>query len=171
MSPLVIHSDRISLQLLSRDELVAWKDHPLSAEKMIGYPIEAEPIRDHLLFVFEKKIENMDNDPENEKWLSYFAIIFDKTIVGLIGPKGKPDYNFEIEIGYGISKSYQNKGIMTEAVKAFCQHYFKNENVRNMIAVTAIANIPSQKVLLKNGFRTYKTDLEKIHYRLTGLTE
>jgi ribosomal-protein-alanine N-acetyltransferase len=169
MNPLVIHSDRITLKLLSREELVAWKEYPLAAEKMIGYPIDAEPIRDHLLFVFERKIENMNNDPENEKWLSYFALIFDNTIVGLIGPKGKPDENLEIEIGYGISKSYQNKGIMTEAVSAFCNHYFKNENVRSILAVTAPSNIASHKVLRKNGFFTYKSDNEEIHYKLTSL--
>lgn len=91
-------------------------------------------------------------NPGSEMWNSYFAIIYSKTIVGLIGSKGEPIKGC-IEIGYGISDKYRNRGFMTEAVSIFCDWFFNNTEVKIIRAETDRSNISSQKVLIKNGFK------------------
>jgi RimJ/RimL family protein N-acetyltransferase len=124
---------------------------------------------DYLLFVFNKKIENMEKNPGNEKWFSYYAIIKNDCIIGLIGPKGKP-INDGIEIGYGINEKYSNQGYMSEAIKIFCDYYFNNENIECIIADTSIDNIGSQKVLLKNKFLIKEKNNENITFELRKIS-
>lgn len=152
----------INLKLLTKEELVTWLKDQKAAEVCIGYRIEAVKIEGPLLHAFEKKIENMDNDPGNEIWYSYYAIIYKKTIIGTIGPKGKPDSNNNIEIGFGISEKYRNKGMATEAAGLFCEWYFENTTIKAIIAETAKENRASQKVLKKNSFQILKEEKSTI---------
>jgi [ribosomal protein S5]-alanine N-acetyltransferase len=61
----------------------------------------------------------MKSDPGNDHWYSYFAIIREGKLIGMIGSKGKPDENNSIEVGYGISEKYFNNGFTTEALGYF----------------------------------------------------
>ena len=149
----IINGKNITLELLAKDDLFYWLDNKREAEILFGYRIDVEEIKGPLLFAFKKKIENMNKDPGNEIWYSYFTIIYKGRIIGTIGPKGKPDSDKQIEIGFGIAEKYRNKGMATEAVGLFCDWYFKNTEIDAILAETEKENIPSQKVLQKNAFR------------------
>lgn len=58
----------------------------------------------------------------------------------------------QLEIGYTLSKRYWGKGIGTEVSKALVQYCFEKTDNKEIVAVTDLDNIGSQKVLLKAGF-------------------
>lgn len=70
--------------------------------------------------------------------------------IGGIGFKNTPTERGEVEIGYGISRSYQGRGVATEAVTALCD--FALLGVRVVLADTDRENVASQRVLEKCGF-------------------
>lgn len=73
-------------------------------------------------------------------------------LIGGIGFKSSPDERGEIEIGYGISGSYQARGVATEAVLALCE--FAQRRTVVVLAETDRENVASQRVLEKCGFRS-----------------
>lgn len=153
MEDIEINGKNVTIKLLSKAVLQIWKDDIKSAEQLTGYIIDSEKIEDSLLKAFTIKLENMEKEPGNEKWYSYFAIIVNNKIIGSIGSKGKPDKDGMIEIGYGIAACYENKGYTTEAVSLFCKYFFSNKLVQAIKACTDLSNIASQRILIKNGFK------------------
>jgi RimJ/RimL family protein N-acetyltransferase len=165
MKTITLQGKSIQLRLLSLDDLIAWKSDPSLAGKRLGLPIEAEEIAGPLLRAFSMKIERMQQDPGNEIWYSYYAIIFQGVVIGAIGPKGRPA-DGAVEIGYGLSEKYRRRGIATEAVAVFCDWYFANTGVNRILATTDRDNPASQKVLRKNGFRVVRENAEQVDWEL-----
>jgi len=56
------------------------------------------------------------------------------------------------DIGYELKKEFQGKGYMSEAVEALLRTAFTHMNVEILYAETHQANIPSLKLLQRNGF-------------------
>ena len=63
------------------------------------------------------------------------------------------------ELGYRIGEKYTNLGYASEAVKLVLEKAFTTYGFNRIIAGTAIGNLASQRVLLKNGF-TYSRVIE-----------
>lgn len=61
----------------------------------------------------------------------------------------------EIEIGYGTQPSFQGNGYMTEAIGGFVKWAYKRNDIDIILANTDINNLPSIKVLKKNGFEKF----------------
>lgn len=57
------------------------------------------------------------------------------------------------EIGYHIAKKYAGKGYTSEAVEAFLPEIMEKLRITTILGICLKANIPSQKVLEKNGFK------------------
>ena len=71
----------------------------------------------------------------------------------------RPDKKASL-LGYVFSPPYWGKGYATEALKAFLPVFWDlRPDVEKMEAIVDIENVPSQKVLLKNGFRSIEHDL------------
>ena len=79
---------------------------------------------------------------------------------------GRPNERQEVEIGYGINEDFQNKGYITEAVRAICDWAFSQPTVTCIIAQTEKDNIPSHRVLQKCGMERYKETEEGLWWRL-----
>jgi len=108
------------------------------------------------------KLTQKNNDPFfNSMWLAIEKKFL--VSVGSLIFKGSPDKNGEVEIGYGVNDEYQNRGYMTEAVEAICSAAFDTGKVKRIIAETAIDNVPSFGVLIKNNFTKYSEN-EKFFY-------
>jgi len=82
---------------------------------------------------------------------------------GGIGFKSSPNERGEVEIGYGISGSFQGRGVATEAVLALCE--LARRGARAVIAETDIENVASQRVLEKSGFRIEAQGVALIRWR------
>jgi RimJ/RimL family protein N-acetyltransferase len=55
-------------------------------------------------------------------------------------------------IGYGVAESRRHRGHATRAIKLMVPEVLGDPKVRGIAAETAIANIPSQRVLEESGF-------------------
>jgi RimJ/RimL family protein N-acetyltransferase len=79
-------------------------------------------------------------------------MVADGEVVGLCGCKGPPSESGEVEIGYGVAPSRRERGHATAAVRALLEAVGREADVRAVVALTALDNVPSQCVLLRNGF-------------------
>ncbi|WP_353145801.1 GNAT family N-acetyltransferase [Chryseobacterium sp.] len=62
------------------------------------------------------------------------------------------DQPAQIEIGYTLGENYWGKGLGTEVCKALVEYCLSLHLQKDIIAVTDLDNIGSQKVLFKSGF-------------------
>lgn len=65
----------------------------------------------------------------------------------------RTDYPYLYEIGYRTLPSERRKGYTTEAVRLLVDYLFSTMDIERLESVTDIENIPSQRVLEKNGFK------------------
>lgn len=59
----------------------------------------------------------------------------------------------QVEIGYTLNKKYWGRGIATDVSRALVRYCLLNTESNDIVAVTDLDNIGSQKVLEKAGFR------------------
>ncbi len=59
----------------------------------------------------------------------------------------------ELELGYVIAPGFRGRGLATEIAQSIAEYAFERFAVPKVVAVTDPENLPSQKVLLKCGFR------------------
>lgn len=86
--------------------------------------------------------------------LSRYGIFNAKTnaFIGMCLIRPFADIKGPLEIGYTLAKSHWAKGIATEVSRALTNYCFKNTTVDNVVAVTDLNNIGSQRVLENSGF-------------------
>jgi RimJ/RimL family protein N-acetyltransferase len=80
-----------------------------------------------------------------------WLIVEGNQVVGLCSIVRPPEEG-EIAIGYGIVPSRQGRGIAERAVGEIVAWARADARVRAITAETAVANIASQRVLIRNGF-------------------
>lgn len=59
----------------------------------------------------------------------------------------------DLELGYVIAPAFRGMGLATEIARSIAEYAFKRFGVPRVVAVTDPENLPSQRVLLKCGFR------------------
>ena len=74
-----------------------------------------------------------------------------RKIVGSCG-FARPHGTTEIELGYLLARKFWRMGLGTEATASCLKYGFENLNFREIIAMTDLENVASQKVLEKIGF-------------------
>ena len=83
---------------------------------------------------------------------THFAVVLDEAVGG-VGFSLQGDIaRVSAEIGYWLSASHWNKGIMTAAVRAVTEHAFTQFSLTRMFAVPYARNVASQRVLEKLGY-------------------
>lgn len=86
-------------------------------------------------------------------------------MIGYCGLRYLEELN-EVELLYGLAKTYWGKGITTKAAKASVSYGFDEANLDRIIALVLPDNQASQKVIEKTGFKYEK----QIHiFNLDGL--
>jgi ribosomal-protein-alanine N-acetyltransferase len=155
----VIEAERMNLVLLTRDELESYllgKQQPIRRAEAISREILTEALRRAI----GMKLEKLARAPrEDHPWISYWLIRLKSGGygIGMLGFKGIPDGEGQVEIGYGIDPSYQNQGLTTEAVAALIAWAFGDPRCRRIVAPdTRKDNPASNRVLQKVGMRIYQ---------------
>jgi ribosomal-protein-alanine N-acetyltransferase len=95
--------------------------------------------------VKEKAINFFVNDTES------YAIEYENEVVGSFTYNFNKKHNF-VQIGFLLGTKFHNKKIMTNTLQYFLNKA-KTENVNLIIAEVMEENIPSSKLLEKNGFQ------------------
>ncbi len=107
---------------------------------------------------------------EQEKNESYFYLIKD-TNGAIVGRMNIVDIDHSPAIGhlgYRVGESYIGKGIATKALELLFNEIAR-VGVKQLLAKTTTNNVPSQKVLEKNGFERLKANSED--FDLSGRSE
>ena len=128
------------------------KIYPISLEKMKEI-VENEK-NEILKIAYKEMLDGCMNHPENYIWYTLWFMELKDTkneIVGTLSFKGINEKGV-VEIGYGTNSGYENKGYMTEAVKALAEWASRQPNVKRIEAETEECNIASIRVLEKSNF-------------------
>ncbi|MCK9536550.1 MAG: GNAT family N-acetyltransferase [Bacilli bacterium] len=102
-----------------------------------------------------------------------YAIVYKDNgkVIGSIGVHNRPNSDLnktQREIGYVLSKSYWNQGLMTEAVREVIRYVFRNMRIDILWCAHFDFNLRSKRVIEKCGFKYYKE--EKREAKLIGKT-
>jgi [ribosomal protein S5]-alanine N-acetyltransferase len=126
-------------------------------EEVVRY-IRAPKTREESDAFLQETIENYNNPSTSLR----FAIILkeDGQLIGTFAVIPLENTT-ELQMGYAFLKKYWAQGYATEIVTAGLHYVFNALQLQKIVAVTEVANISSQKVLLKNGFIPVKNYLEK----------
>ena len=87
---------------------------------------------------------------------AYGFLIFEKSTHQLIGHFNLKDIDWkknQAELAYFIDETYENNGLITEAMKMMLQAGFKGIQFNRIFARIATTNISSKKVLEKAGLK------------------
>lgn len=82
-----------------------------------------------------------------------WLIVDEGEVVGLLSLV-RPIADGDICIGYGVAPSRRNRGATSDAVASILEWSRGDSRVERVIAETSPANVPSQRVLERNGFVT-----------------
>ncbi|MFD7459020.1 MULTISPECIES: GNAT family N-acetyltransferase [unclassified Streptomyces] len=77
----------------------------------------------------------------------------DERAVGGMGFHGPPEEDGRTEIGYDLAPSARGNGYATEALRALAAWALARPDVRSLFATVERANVPSQRVVARAGFR------------------
>ena len=147
----ILSTERLKLVPLRRPLLEAFISNRADFSRLLGAEVHAEwPVARELIpFV----LNQLDRSPQAADW-STWAIINSKAacLIGDAGFKGLPDAQGCCEIGYSVIPSFRQRGFATEAVTSIIEWVRLIPLIRFVRAETLASNIPSQRVLEKNGF-------------------
>jgi RimJ/RimL family protein N-acetyltransferase len=88
------------------------------------------------------------------------------TVVGDIGFFGPPNEAGEMETGYSVVPSRRGRGYATEALGGLTRWAFEQPEVTAIAAGTDPANVVSQRVLVRAGFRETPAEPAERRWRL-----
>jgi RimJ/RimL family protein N-acetyltransferase len=166
----MIHTERLDLLPFNLLQLRLYLENPQQLETELGFPISRAIVTDVVQRAIGMKLAKMAQaDPTKLDWYTYWLIVVRGLPfgAGLIGFKGVPDNNGEVEIGYGIDPAFQGKGYTTEAARAMIQWAFTAPDCQAVIAPhTKRSNLASQHVLLNCGMHLYGEDADSLNFKV-----
>jgi len=168
----MLETMRLKLVPLTHEQMLLYKNNPqaLAENLNVNYtprqsdPATAGDVEDAIEFWIKNTLEHR----EAYQWFTNWEIILkeENIAVGGIGFAGLPDAEGKTMAGYGLDIRYHGRGIASEALQAIIRWGFLNENLKIILADTPLLNIPSQRVLQKNGFQEVFRDEALIHWQL-----
>ena len=89
---------------------------------------------------------------------SQFAVVprAEDAVIGYCGFHHHPEVPGEVEIGYRLHPDYWNRGFITEAARAVCDHAFADLKLPRVISLIHPENLTSRRVAEKNGMKVEK---------------
>jgi len=148
-----LRTERLLLVPLTLSQLRLLLTDLPALEAKLGLAISRDVITKRVGRAIQMKINKMAKlDEAQHPWQTYWLIVIsaDNVGAGLAGFKGVPDADGSTEIGYGIDPAYQNKGYMTEAVKALVNWALEQPSCNTVTAMT-VQNPASRRLLEKLG--------------------
>ena len=133
----MIQTERLAIHIASDDEM---RDF-IAAQEL-----------DVLREAYTEMLNGAIAHPNERAWYAMWMIgLRDGTHVGELCFKGvSPDG--AVEIGYGISESYEGRGYATEAVSAVTEWAAQQDGITRVEAEAEEDNLSSLRVLEKSGF-------------------
>jgi ribosomal-protein-alanine N-acetyltransferase len=102
--------------------------------------------------------QQLQADPSLLGWGTWLMIHrAERTVIGDLGFKGRPDDEGTVEIGYSVLPAYRRQGFASEAVRALVDWALAQQGVRGIVAECNADNTPSIHVLEKVGMQRLET--------------
>jgi RimJ/RimL family protein N-acetyltransferase len=99
-----------------------------------------------------KMLQGLANSIRSDCLPAAWLMIVDNEVCGLVSLLSVPDINGRIAIGYGVAASCRRRGICSGAIAELIRWATDQPTIHAIVAETSIQNLPSQKVLINNGF-------------------
>ncbi|MGC3978490.1 MAG: GNAT family N-acetyltransferase [Paludibacteraceae bacterium] len=165
----MITTKRLGILPLSYEQLMKYTrcDSSLDTELNLQqtYRIISEELREALEYTILPNVADKNkNYLFSTIWIA-FSYSENKP-VGDFCWYGEPNEKGEIEIGYGIYQEFEGQGYMTEIVKGAIEWAKTYKYIKAIKATTTKINIPSFKVLERNGFLITEETEELFYWRL-----
>jgi len=166
-----IQTERLELIPLTLKQLRLGLTDPGQLGRELGLAIAQDVITDRVCRAIVMKIAKMEHiDPKQHPWYTYWLLVVvdQQCGVGLVGFKGSPDSEGEVEIGCGIAPAYRGQGYTTEAVRTLMTWAFDAPECVSVIAAEVDkANIASIRILEKVGMSIYKETNDNLYWHIT----
>lgn len=165
-----ISSPRLDVYCLHPPQLQLLIEDPNALEKALGFAIARDVLTPKVHRAIQMKLKRMEKiPPADYPWFTYWMIRVREMRLGagLIGFKGIPAGPADVEVGYGIDPSCQNKGYTTEALRRLAIWAFGDPRCTGIFANVLKTNPASSKVLEKAGFTHISTSEDAIFWRLS----
>ncbi len=142
-----LRGDRVKLRPFDNsdiDDLYRWSNDPEFYGDYgfapVSKPELEELVKKGTYLIIESRVGD-SGEQTNRKigFISYYLI--------------RSDYPNLYEIGYRIIPSERRKGYTTEATRLVLDFLFTTKDIERIESVTDVENLPSQRVLEKNGFK------------------
>lgn len=162
----MLETNRLLLRPLSLNQLIMYIQNDHTLEDALGLQHCDRVISPDLKEALEETIlPNVVDTSKRIHFCTLWTIILkeEKRMVGDLCFVGEPDDQGRAELGYGTYEEHQGKGYMTEAVGAIVQWALAQSGVQSVVASTEKQNIPSFRVLEKNGFQKYE-ETDTLYY-------
>ena len=144
---------RLHLLKMSQQQLELCLSDLPKLEEQLNMTIARDFFTERVHRAIRMKVEKMRAaDISQHAWITYWLIVIKEENLGagMLGFKGYPNAEGSTEIGYGIDSAYQNKGYMSEAVKALADWAFSHPFCK-VITATEVYNPASKRLLEKLG--------------------
>ena len=149
----------ISLELLSKENSLDIYFFEKENREYFERNLPPRPANYFDLEGFKEITRELLREQENHDVYMYLIRDTQGVMVGRINLSVLENNRKTAELGYRIGENVTNLGYASEAVKLVLEKAFTTYGFNRIIAGTAIGNLASQRVLLKNGF-TYSRVIE-----------
>ena len=149
----------ISLELLSEDNSIDIYSFEKENQEYFERNLPPRPANYFDLEGFKEITRELLREQENHDVYMYLIRDTQGVMVGRINLSVLENNRKIAELGYRIGENVTNLGYASEAVKLVLEKAFTTYGFNRTIAGTAIGNLASQRVLLKNGF-TFSRSIE-----------
>ena len=155
---MILETERLELVSLTPDQMSLWVEDIPALERKLKCYYQAEPMEGPFLEIVKGQLEITQKDPDNYLWHGFWFLIrkADRVVVGSADFKDIPNEAKEVEIGYGLGKTFEHNGYMTEAVRTMCAWAMEQENISHIIAETDLDGFASQRILQRCSFNEEK---------------
>jgi RimJ/RimL family protein N-acetyltransferase len=144
---MIFETDRLRVRPYTAEEFEYF--FQLSSDVDVMRYIRPVQDREQSLEFFRKILADYESLPGLGRWIMHTRS--DSRFVGSFAVI-PVENSLDIQIGYSLSKSNWGLGYASEAVKGALRYVFDSLKLEKVVGITEVANIASQKVLLKNGF-------------------
>ena len=154
----ILETERLKIVPLTHNQLINYLQVDGSLEDELGVEPMKRSITPELINAFESIILPAVGNPSKNYLFHTLWTVLDKEKKAMVGDlcfKGIDTSIGEVELIYGMYPQFRHQGYMTEAVSLLCQWAFEQGGINTVVAETQNANIASQKILIKNGFKAF----------------
>lgn len=168
---LELTTPRLNLLALSRPQLRTALENKRTLELKLGLSFADALWSDPVQRALSAKLTRMARVPPSQHlWCTYWLMVLpaDQLGIGLLGFKGSPNSQGEVELGYGVAPAFRAAGYTTEAARVLLDWALGQTLCSTVTAEVAKDNLASRRVLEKLGLRLVNVSGATYQYKTIG---